>query len=147
MDNGCCDIDHCLKTFVGFLAAHGDALELFDFAEKILHQMPPLVHLQVDVERFRTARVLRDDNVCPSLPHFCDNPIRIKGLVGNEAAKLQVFDEPFDADRVVTLSRQENEPNQVAERIGKRQNFGRQASFRLAYGLALSPPFAPWPWR
>jgi hypothetical protein len=140
-------MNHGLETSVGFVAAHGDALELFDFAEEILHQMPPFVHLQVNIERFRAPRMLRDDNVCPSLPHFRDNPIRIKGLVGNEAAELEIFDEPFDADRVVTLSRQENKPNQVAERIGKRQNFGRQASFRLAYSLTLSPPFAPCPWR
>ena len=140
-------MNHCCETFVSFVRAHGDALELFDLAEEILHQMPPFVHLQVDIERFRTPGMLGDDDLSPSFLHFRDNPIRIKGLIGNEAAELEVFDEPFDADRVVTLSRQQNKSNQVAERIGKRQNFGRQASFRLAYGLALSPPLAPCPWR
>jgi hypothetical protein len=47
----------------------------------------------------------------------------------------------------VALSRQQNEAHQIAERVGKRQNLRRQAASRFADGLALSPPFAPWPWR
>jgi hypothetical protein len=45
----------------------------------------------------------------------------------------------------VTLTRQEHEANQIAERIDERCNLGRQAAARLADGLILSPPFAPVP--
>jgi hypothetical protein len=38
---------------------------------------------------------------------------------------------------------QKFEADQIAERIGESKNFGRKATLRLAYGLALSPPFAP----
>src|SRR6188768_2948042 len=39
------------------------------------------------------------------------------------------------------------EAHEVAERIGQRQDLGSHAALGAAYGLALSPPFAPWPWR
>src|SRR5690606_14706278 len=42
---------------------------------------------------------------------------------------------------------QENEAHEIAERIGEGENFGRHAALGAAYGLALSPPFAPCPWR
>lgn len=42
---------------------------------------------------------------------------------------------------------QEDETNQIAEGVGEGENFGRYAPLGAANGLALSPPFAPWPWR
>ena len=63
------------------------------------------------------------------------------------AAKAQPVDERRDTDRVEALSRQQHETDEIAERVGERQNLGRHAAFRASNGLALSPPFAPWPWR
>ena len=40
-----------------------------------------------------------------------------------------------------------NEAHEITQRIGERQDFGGHAAFRAANGLALRPPFAPWPWR
>jgi len=45
------------------------------------------------------------------------------------------------------MARQQDEAHEIAERVGERANLGRQTTFGAAYGLALSPPFAPWPWR
>src|SRR5260370_30095601 len=45
------------------------------------------------------------------------------------------------------MARQENEADEIAERVGQRQNFGGHAAFGTADGLALRPPFAPCPWR
>src|ERR1700732_3221998 len=45
------------------------------------------------------------------------------------------------------MAGQENEADEIAERVGQSQNFGRHAAFGTADGLALSPPFAPCPWR
>src|SRR5579859_5618404 len=39
------------------------------------------------------------------------------------------------------------EAHEVAERIGQGKDFSRHAALGAAHGLALSPPFAPWPWR
>jgi hypothetical protein len=45
------------------------------------------------------------------------------------------------------MAGQEDEADEIAQRVGQRQNFGRYAAFGTADGLALSPPFAPCPWR
>src|SRR5690606_21058011 len=75
-------MDDGVEALVGFVGTHGDALELFEFAEEVFDQMTPFVHLRIESKRLSAARVLGDDD-------------------------------PGAA----------------------------------AYGLALSPPFAPWPWR
>src|SRR3546814_4051806 len=45
------------------------------------------------------------------------------------------------------MAGQQDEAHEIAECIGERQDLGRQAALGAADGLALSPPFAPWPWR
>ena len=147
MDDSGGKVDHRFETCVGFVAAHGNALELFDFAEEVFDQMPPFVDFQIDIERVFAPRALRDDDFRATFIHVCDNPIRIKSFVGDEAAKRGVLDQRRDANRVVPLPRQQNKPHQIAESVRERENLGRQATLGLAYGLALSPPFAPCPWR
>ncbi len=51
------------------------------------------------------------------------------------------------AAQVVCLTRQQTEIDRVPERIRQRQDLGRDAAARAPYGLALSPPLAPWPER
>jgi hypothetical protein len=53
--------------------------------------------------------------------------------------------ESVKACDVVTLTRQQHEANQVAERIDERRNFGGQTAARFADSLIASPPFAPVP--
>ena len=42
---------------------------------------------------------------------------------------------------------EQHEAHEIAERVRKGKDLGAQAAFGAADGLALSPPFAPWPWR
>src|SRR4030095_13457860 len=42
---------------------------------------------------------------------------------------------------------QEHKAQEIAERVGERQDLGGQATFGAADGLAVRPPFAPCPWR
>lgn len=109
--------------------------------------MPPLVDIQVDGEWRLSLGSLRDDDLCTALVELGDDPIGVEGLVGDQAAELCALDQRCDADRVVSLAGEKNEPYEVTQRIGQRQDFGRQAPTRLANSLALSPPFAPCPWR
>ena len=91
--------------------------------------------------------MLGDDDFRPALVEVGDDPVGIEGLIGDEPAELDAFDQRGDADCVEALPGQQNEANQVSEGIGQGQDLGRQATPRLAYGLARSPPFAPCPWR
>ena len=70
-----------------------------------------------------------------------------KALSAISAPKANPVDERRHADRVEALSGQKHEAHEIAERIGEGQDFGGHAALGAADGLALSPPFAPCPWR
>src|SRR5215211_7163792 len=107
--------------------------------------MAPFVHLGVDLERLGAARVLRDDDLGAALAEIGDDVVAVERFVSNEAAELDAVDQRRDADRIKAVSRQQLEAHKVAERIGEREDFGCHPALRTAYGLTLSPPFAPWP--
>src|SRR6202043_3287786 len=65
----------------------------------------------------------------------------------DQRAELDPLDQRRNTDGVEALPRQQDESHQIAEGIGERQDLGRHAAFGAADGLALSPPFAPCPWR
>jgi hypothetical protein len=51
-------MDHGCKALIRFIGPHRDALELFQLAEVILDQVPPFVHLGINVARLGAARML-----------------------------------------------------------------------------------------
>ena len=128
---------------IGFAGAHGDTLELLEFTKEVFDKVSPFVHFLVDVERRQALLALGDDDGGTTLVELFDDPVGVKGLVGDEGVELEPADQRLHADRVVALTRQQHEPDEIAERIGQRQDLGRPAALGLAYGLALSPPFAP----
>src|ERR1700682_88292 len=109
--------------------------------------MAPFVDFGVDQERYGAARMLRNHDLGATLVEVGDDVVAVEGFVGDHPAKLDPVDERRNANGVEALSRQQDESNQIAERIGEGQNFGRHAPLGAADGLALSPPFAPCPWR
>ena len=70
-----------------------------------------------------------------------------KALSAIKPLEGETVDERSDADRIETVAGQQNEAHEIAECVGQRQDFGRHAAFGPADSLALSPPFAPCPWR
>ena len=69
----------------------------------------------------------------------------VNGKKRFDFATESIGNERRNTDRIVAMARQQDEAHEIAERIGHREDFGRPAAFRLADGLILSPPFAPWP--
>jgi hypothetical protein len=88
-----------------------------------------LVHVGIDGKRFATVGALGDDDACAALVEVFDDPVRIEGFVGDQGAELDVLDQRSDADRVVTLARQEDEADQIAERVGQCEDLRRPAAF------------------
>lgn len=138
-------MDQGFEALIGFASAHGDAFELFEFAEEVFDEMPPLVHLQVDVDGVDALRPLRDDDFRPALAQFLDDPVGVEGLVAEQGVERDPIDERRHADRVVAVSRQQHEAHEIAQGIAQREDLGRPPALGLAYGLIVSPPFAPWP--
>src|ERR1700754_550808 len=140
-------MDDGVEAGVGFVGAHGNALELFEFAEEVLNEVTPFVHLGIERQGLGPARMLGDDDLSAALVKVGNDVVAVESLVSNQGAKLDPVDERRHADGIEAMARQEDEADQVAEGVGEREDFGGHATLGAAYGLALSPPFAPCPWR
>ncbi len=136
-------MDDGTEAGVGFVGAHGDAFELLEFAEEVLDEMAPLVDFGVDCLGLRPALVLGDDDLGTALVEISDDGVAVEGLVGDEGLEAQAVDERRHAHRIEAVAWQQHEANQIAERVGQGKDLGGHAALRAAYGLALSPPFAP----
>src|SRR5215204_2974621 len=75
------------------------------------------------------------------------NGVAVESGVADQRREGEPVHERRHADRVEALPWQEHKAHEIAERIRERQDFGGQAAFGAADGLALSPPLAPCPWR
>src|SRR3546814_478836 len=91
--------------------------------------------------------MLGDDDFGTAVVQFGNDGIAVEGLVGDQRAERDAVDERRHADRIETVARQQLEAHAIAERVGEGEDLGGHAASGAAYGLALSPPFAPWPWR
>lgn len=89
--------------------------------------------------------MLRNDDLGPALVQFGDDGVAVEGFVGDQSAELNAVDQGGDANGVEAMAGQECEANQIAERVGEREDLCGYAALGPADGLARSPPFAPWP--
>src|SRR5271156_7030883 len=71
----------------------------------------------------------------------------IEDLVSDETSEFDVLNERWDTDGIVKRTWHQEEVHEITQRVGERQDFGRPTTDGSAYGLALGPPFAPWPCR
>ena len=132
---------------VGLVVAGGDAAELLEPLEEILDEMAPPVHLGVVGDRRFAVRFGRDDGQGAAFVQLGAQGVVVERLVGDEGVEIETGYEWRGADAVVTLARQQDEARQIAQRIDKRDDLGRQTAARVADGLILRPPFAPAPCR
>lgn len=77
---------------VGFVASHGDAFELFEFAEEVFDEMTPFVNLGVDGDRFETIRTLGNDDAGATLIQLGDDPVGIEGFIRDQRAEGDAVD-------------------------------------------------------
>ena len=64
-----------------------------------------------------------------------------KALSAINPPKAICIDQRSDADRIETVAGQQDEADQIAERVGQREYFGRHAALGAADRLVLASPF------
>ena len=128
MDDGGGEVDRRLETAAGLVASHSDAFEFLQLAEEILDQVAPFVNVLVDVERLGAPGMLRDYDLRLAFVHVFDDPIGIKSLVSDQATEFDVLDQGGDADGVKAMAGEQDEPHQISERVGQREDFGGPAA-------------------
>jgi hypothetical protein len=138
-------MDHGRETLIGLVAAHRDTFELLEFAKEVLDQVTPLVDVSIDLARAGASGMLGDHDRGAAIIKFGDQGVCVEGRVGDQTAEFDLLNQRRDADGIEAMARQQHEADQIAKRIGERQDLRRPAAFGPAYGLVLSPPFAPCP--
>jgi hypothetical protein len=77
----------------------------------------PFVNVRVDVERLGAPGMLRDYDLRLSFVHVFDDPVGIKGLVGDQTTEFDVFDQGRDADGVKAMAGEQDEPHQISSML------------------------------
>ena len=76
--------------------------------------MSPFVDFLVDEQRLPSLWPLRDNDLYPSFIHFLYDPIRVERFVSEHGVERYTFNQGRNTDRVVAVTRQQLEPNQIA---------------------------------
>ena len=82
-------------------------------------------------------------DLCAALVKVGNDGIAVEGIVGDQSAEGDSVDQRSDTERIETVAGQQDEANQIAERVGQREYFGSNAALGAADRLVLRPPFAP----
>ena len=127
MNDGRGQIDSSRKAAISLVTAHGNALELLEFAKEVLNQMPPAVHVLVNEQGITPPRHLRDHNLHTLHLQLFEQTVGIKCLVSQQGFKLQSFEQLLDTLAVVPVARQQHELDQIALRIAQGQYLGADA--------------------
>ena len=104
--------------------------------------MAPFVHLEVAIDGVFSIGFGRNNGDGAPAVEFGTQTIVVEGFVGEQGAEGDAGDQRFDADAVVSLTRQQDEARQIAERIDKCDDFVRQTTARSPDCLILSSPLA-----
>lgn len=140
-------MDESGEALIGLVVARCDTPPFFQALDAILDQMPPFVHLGVMGDGRFAILLGGNDSQCATLIQFSAQRVVVERLVGDKGCKIDVLDQRLDANTVVPLTRQEDKACQIAKSINQKDDLRRQPTARTAYGLTLSPPFAPVPCR
>ena len=140
MDIGC-------EALIGFIVSGCEPTKVLEGAEEVFDEMTPAVHGEIARDVRLAVRLGRDHGEGAARVEFAAKPVIVEALVSDQRTDFDAVEQRLDADAVVALARQEDEARQIAQRVDKSDDFGRQAAARASDRLILGPPFAPWPCR
>ena len=107
--------------------------------------MSPAIDDFINDERGKSLGSLGNDDTATAFIEFLVDPIAVEGLVSEQVLEIDAINEWRHTNCVKTVAGQQDEADQIAQRISQCEDFGRPAAFRFADGLILGPPFAPCP--
>lgn len=94
-------------------------------------------------DRFDPIALGRNDGFGLPGIEFVAQVIGIESFISEHGIKVQPLDQIVYAGDLAALAGEKLEADKVSQGVGQGQNLGGQPAFRAAYGLMLSPPFAP----
>jgi len=113
---------------VGFIVARRDAPKLLEPLEAVLDQVPPFVHCRIVRDRRFAIRLGGNDGDGTAFIQRGSQTIVVEALVGNERFEIDILNQRIGADTIMTLARKQDEASKIAQCVGERHDFGRQAA-------------------
>jgi hypothetical protein len=142
-----CKTDDGGVADVGLFAAHGDAFEPLELADRLFDARAKFIEAlgkeATSLLGVFTTRDYRCDTTCARGDAICDAVI---SFVGDCDARTDVradVERCLELGAVAGFATGQVEVERMAVEIGLEVNFGREAATRAAEGLMLLPPFAP----
>ena len=125
------------------VVARGDSPKMLEFVEETLNEIAFAVEGEVARARSFSVGFGWDDWDDRSIVEGGDEGVGVEGLVGDQSAGVDGFDERFSARQIVVLARAEHHFDRIAKGIDERVNFGGQSAAGSADGLRTVFFWAP----
>ena len=126
-----------------FVVARGDGPEMLERVEETLDEIAFAVEGEVAPTRGFSVGFGWDDWDDRSSVEGADEGVGVEGLVGDQSAGIDGFDESFSASQIVILARAEHHFDGIAEGVDERMNLGGQSAAGSADGLRAVFFWAP----
>jgi hypothetical protein len=125
------------------VVARGDGPEMFKLVEETLNEIAFAVEGKIARARGFPVGFGWDDWRDRSSDEGADEGIGVKGLVGDQSAGIDGFDQRFGTSEIVILTRAERHFDGIAEGVDERVNLGGQSAAGSADGLRALFFWAP----
>ena len=125
------------------VVTRGDSPEMLELVEETLNQIAFAVEGEIACARGFSVGFGWDDWDDRSIVESGDEGVGVEGLVGDQSAGIDGFDERFSASQIVILARAEHHLDGIAVGFDERVNLGGQSAAGSAVGLRAVFFWAP----
>ena len=126
-----------------FVVARGDGPEMLERVEETLDEIAFAVEGEIARTRGFSVGFGWDDRGDRSIVEGGDEGVGVEGLVGDQSAGRDGFDQRFGASEIVILAGAEPHLDRIAKSVDERVNLGRQSAAGSADGLRAVFFWAP----
>lgn len=140
-------MDEASIAVCGFVVTGGEATRVLQLIEAALNAVSQRIDVVVDDDRVLARASAGDDGGAFVLREQSADAIGIVALVGDQDFRRHLrVDDEIEALVVRDFAAGDFRGDRETLRVGAEVDFGREATFRTAKTLSLSPPFAPAAW-
>ena len=118
-----------------FVVTRGDGPEMLEFVEETLDEIALAIEGEVARARGFSVGFGGDDGGDRSIVEGGDEGVGVEGLVSDQSAGIDGFDQRFSPNEVVILARAEHHLDRIAKGVDERVNLGGQSAAGSADGL------------
>ena len=142
-DGGASELNAGKENLGKLVVAGGDGPEMFELVEEALDEIAFAVEGEVARARGFPGGFGGDDGGDRSIVEGGDEGVGVEGLVSDQSAGIDGFDQRFSTNEIVILARAEHHRDRIAEGIDERVNLGSQSAAGSADGLRTVFFWAP----